>query len=211
MTQEVQTGLELPSDDGARDLSSHPLFSRPAIFAAYGVAGLIVIALLVSLGSHPAVLVRPIDPGFHAAMMGMGVFVGVFLAVIVSYGRMLGIGTGGRSPLMAAIFIPLLIVGLCGYAGSYSAERMVEWKAFHDITPQTVDTEFTVVSRLHGKSSYSLRVKPLDSDYAISLGCSASIYYAVAIGDHLTLTVEIGRGGVERTQLPGSPSELRRG
>jgi hypothetical protein len=133
------------------------------------------------------------------------------LAAITSYGRMLGIGAGGRSPVIAAIFIPLLLVALGGYAGSYTAERIVEWKAFHGITPQTVDTEFTVVGKLHGKSSYGLKVKPLGSEDVVSLGCSASIHDAVAIGDQLTLTVEIGRGGVERTQLPASLSDLRRG
>jgi hypothetical protein len=211
MAQELQSGFEQSSDRTAGDIGSHPLFSRPAVFAAYGVAGLIAILLLISIGSHSAALVQPIDPGFHAALIGLGVFVGVVLAAITTVGRTLGIGTGGRSPLMAAIFIPLLITGLCGYTGSYAAERIVEWKAFHGMTPRTVDTDFVVTGRLHGKSSYGLKLKAAGSDYEFSLGCIGSIYEAVAIGDHLTLTVEIGRGGVERTQLPASLSELRRG
>jgi hypothetical protein len=211
MPQELQTGLDLSSSDAARNVASHPLFSRPAVFAAYGVVAVIVITLLISIASHSAALIQPIAPGFHAMMIGLGVFVGVLLAAISVVGRTLGIGTGGRSPLMSAIFIPLLITGLCGYSGSYAAERIIEWKAFHGMTPETVDTEFTVLARHHGKSSYGLQLQPAGTDYKVSLGCSGSIYWAVATGDRLILPVEIGRGGVERTQLPASLSDLKRG
>jgi hypothetical protein len=211
MAQELHSDFAVPSDDAARDIASHPIFSRPAVYAAYGVTALITIFLLISIASHPATLIQPIDPGFHAALIGLGVFVGFVLAAITTIGRTMGIGTGGRSPVFAAIFIPLLITGLCGYAGSYAAERAVEWKAFHGITPQTLDSDFIVTARQHGKSSYGLKLKAAGSDYEFALGCSVSIYGAVAVGDHLVLTVEIGRGGVRRTQLPASLSDLRRG
>jgi len=213
MAQELQTGLELPSDDAARGFAAHPLFSRPAIFAAYGVVGLIAIVLVVSAIGHSAVLIQPIDPSFHAVMIGVGVFVGVVLAAIVAVGRSLGIGIGNQSPFrqtMATISIPLMIVGLCGFAGSYSAERMVEWKAFHGMTPDTVDTEFTVVGKSHGRSGFGLKLQPARSDYTFSLACSGSIYSAAAMSDRLILPVEIGRGGVGRTHLPSTAAELRR-
>ena len=216
MSQELQTGVELSSADATRDNDVHPLFSRPAVIAAYVVAGLIGLLLAISAGTHSTRLVQPIDPSFHAAMVGLGVFVGIVLATIAIIGRTLGIGIGmgAQSPLrqqIAAIFIPVLIVGLCGVAGSYTAERMVEWRAFHDLTPESVDTEFAIVGKTHSKSSYGLKLRPAGTDYSFSIGCSGSIYYAVAAGDRLILSVEIGRGGVERTQLPATPAELRRG
>ena len=77
------------------------------------------------------------------------------------------------------------------------------------ITPETVDGAFTVVGKQHGKSSHGLKLQPVGRDYSFSLGCSSSIYWAVETGDHLVLPVEIGRRGIERTQLPTSPAELR--
>jgi hypothetical protein len=211
MPQELQTGFELSPDSASRDIASHPFFSLRAILAAYAVVAVITFTLIISTAFHSTALVQPIDPNFHAMTIGLGVFVGVLLATFTAAGRLAGIGGGRQSPLVAVTLIPLLITGLCGYSGSYAAERIVEWKAFHGMTPEKVDTEFAVIGKRHGKSSYSLKLQPVGKDYDVSLGCSSSIYYAVTTGDHLILPVEIGRGGIERTQLPASLSDLRRG
>jgi hypothetical protein len=213
MTQDLRSSFGPSAADVERDIEIHPLFSRPWIIMAYIAAGLIAVLLIVSAATHSTTLVQPIDPGFHAAMIGLGVFVGVLLAAIVIIGRTLGIGTGGQSPfqqLTAAIFIPLLIVGLCGFAGSYVAERMVEWRAFHDLTPEIVDSDFDVIGKLHGKSSYGLKLRPAGTDYSFSISCNGGVYSAVASGDRLILPVEIGRGGIGRTQLPATATELHR-
>lgn len=205
MSQELHRGFELASDGGSEKVASRPFFSLPTILGAYVLVGGVLFGLVTLAAMHRTVLIQPIDPNFHALMIGLGVFVGVLLAVFTAAGRLAGIG-GRQSALTAVTIVPLMIIAMCGFAGSYAAERVVEWRAFHGVTPRTVDRDFSVISVRSGKSGPSLRLQPTGSDFTIGLGCTWAVYRKVSVGDHLTLPVEIGRYGVERTQMTQSPT-----
>ena len=198
--------IVLPSEERAREIEAGLMFGRRAIWTIYAAAGAFGAIVAIHALLNRSALLAPINPNFHAAMIGLGVFIGVILAAVEHDGWKLGIGRvqGGIPKGPFALLCMAAMVLLCGVGGSFLAKQAVEWQAFHGLEPASVETMFTVTGKYAGRSSRSLDLEESPNGYQISIECPRYLYYAVHRGDRLFLPVQTGRGGVRRLLLPSN-------
>jgi hypothetical protein len=72
----------LPSDEASRALEKTLMFGRPTIRIVYVGASAIAVVLILWAMLNRSALLTPINPNFRAFMIGLGVFLGVLVAVI---------------------------------------------------------------------------------------------------------------------------------
>lgn len=186
-----------------RDLEATQMFGRRTIWSIYAIAGLAGGALYLRSQLHRTALLAPIDPSLHAAFIGLGVFIGILIAAIEWDGWRLGIGRvrGGIPTGLGALVCMIVMIGLCGIAGSYVAGQLVEWEAFHGFPAVTSDATFLVTGRHSTRSGNWLELQAEASGYHFSIGCGLADYPGLAPGDRILLPVQTGRGGVQRVTL----------
>jgi hypothetical protein len=194
----------LPSEQRARGIEATLRFGRRTIWTVYAVAAVVGGGLFLRSRIHHAALMAPINPSFHALMIGIGVFVGVVLAAVEYDGWQLGIGRvrGGIPTGLGALICMLVMVALCAIGGSFVAGQIVEWRAFHGIDPPVAEEVFTVIGRDSSRSGDWLDLQPALGGKSFSISCSDEMYAAVSPGDRLILPTQTGRGGVRRVSLP---------
>ena len=199
----------LPSEEEARAIEPRLMFSRTTIRAVYiGVIAAGIGLVLWAAFSNSALL-TPVDPNLRAGLIGLGVFLGVLVAVIEREAWLLGFG-GQRAPKGIFVGVAMLaLIALGGFGGDFVASKIWEWRAFHGIHPIAADRAFTVLMRSNGRSGGSLRLSDSATGQAFRIGCTGAMVAATRDGDRLLLTVETGRGGVERVSLP-APRDLRK-
>lgn len=194
----------LRSEEATRRTEAKLLFRRGTIRVVHGAAIAAVFLLVFWAKMKNTALVTPVSPDFRALLIGVGVFLGVLLAVVEREGWQLGIG-GGRFGPPSGILVPfsmLVIVVASGFGGNFVAAAAWEWQAFHGLRGPVKERIFTVAARHSTRRGEWLDLQTSPSAASISINCSFGVYEAVQPGDRLLLSVETGRGGVQRVALP---------
>ena len=163
--------------------------------------------LFLSYETRHTALVAPVNPQFRAIMASIGAFAGVWIAAIV---RDIARGDNARTGRVANTFwAPVKLAGLVvlgGCCGAYAAELATEWRAFHGLRPDTRSEVFTVVDfRFGPKGPDWLELRASPSTASFRINCGLRHCRGIAVGDRLPLSIETGRGGVERAVLPNYP------
>lgn len=194
--------LALPSEQQAGALEATLMFSRTTIRTVYVGTSAIGVGLILWAMLSRSALLTPVDPDVRAIMIGLGVFLGVLVAVIEREAWLLGFG-GRRAPKGAFVAVGMLaLIGASGFGGNFLAAKLWEWHSFHGLHPARVDRDFTIVSRSSGRSGSALALRDSVSGKTFSISCSDAMVGASQDGDRLILPVETGRGGVQRVMLP---------
>lgn len=197
----------------ASGADARPLFSKRAIAIVFVLAIVMAVGFGIAAGTDRSELLDHIDPDLQAGAIGAGVFVGlVFDAMIVSAWRQ-GIAFASRSTGGSIRLAILLVVlpGICALAGTYTARRIVEYRAFHGLPVETVRMDFTVTGVNSGKSGQSLSLIGAPGERTVRLGIDRATWRAAQTGDDVLLPVQTGRGGVRRMVPPPqgiSPGDL---
>ena len=200
-----------PSEERSREITSTLMFRRRTIRIVYIGANTIGLALLAWGVLNRSALLTPVAPNFRAGMIGLGVFLGVLVAMVEREAWLLGAG-GRRAPprgVMTGIAMLVLVVA-SGFAGDFVARKLWEWQAFHALHAAGVDRSFTIVSRHSGRSGESLELQDQAAGAPFTIPCSYPMYLATQVGERVILPVETGRGGARRVTLPAL-RDLRRG
>ncbi len=148
-------------------------------------------------------LIDPIDPRFRSLMIGAGAFVGVWLAAVIWDAWKMGITL--RRPPPQGIFALLQLAALVvasGFAGGFVADLFVEWRGFHGLEPPARQEAFEVIEHHVGMRAPDWLDLRGPSGSHLSVSCPLQACSGVSTGSRLELSVETGRGGLERVVLP---------
>lgn len=175
-----------------------PLFSALAVRLVYCAIALVGIGVLYARITHRAELLRPIDPDLEAAAIGLGVFAGILLDAVILAGRAQGVALARPMAAWRLLLTLAAVPAIAAMGATYGARRIVEQRAFDGLPVETVPQSFTITARHSGRSGHSLSVSGGAGERSIDLGVGSDVYYAAHVGDHVTLPVQTGRGGVQR-------------
>lgn len=96
----------------------------------------------------------------------------------------------------------LALVVASGFAGGFIAHVLVEWRAFRGFEPAAKQEAFDVLEHHFGIHAPDWLDLKAPSGSRFSLNCPLRACSGVPKGSKLELSVETGRGGVERVVLP---------
>lgn len=199
----------LPSEERSRALESTLMFKRRTIWIVYVGANAIAVGLLLWSMVNRSALLTPVDPTFRAAMIGLGVFLGILVAAVEREAWLLGFG-GRRTPRGAFVTVGMLVlIAGGGFAGDFVARKGWEWTAFHGLKIPGAERIFTITARHSGRSGEALELRDPLTGQDFSITCSYEMFLATNVGERLILPVESGRGGAQRVTLPAL-RDLRR-
>jgi hypothetical protein len=170
------------------------------VVICYSLAGIGLFAYHYAKGTA---LTAPIDPLFRSLMGGAGAFVGVWLAAVIRDAWDMGITFRGPVPRGVYALVQLLaLVVASGFAGGFVADVLVEWRAFRGLEPAAKQEAFEVLEHHFGTRAPDWLDLEAASGSRFSVNCPLQACSGVPKGSKLELSVETGRGGVERIVLP---------
>lgn len=196
--------IVLPSELARREIEAGLMFRRRTIWIVHGSMIASVVGFYLWAMLSRTALLTPIGPNFRAVMIGFGVFLGILVAAVEREAWLLDLGCGRRQPPkgFGAVIAMAVLIAASGFAGNFLAAQLWEAQAFHGVTPARADSVFTVIGRHNSRNGDWLELAPAEGSPAFSIDCSSETYFALSDGDRLVLTVETGRGGVQRVTLP---------
>lgn len=203
MSQAFDPGnVVVPSEAKSRGIEAALMFSRGTTWSVYIGANAVAVGLVLWSVLNRSALLTPVGPDFRASMIGLGVFLGILVAIVEREAWLLGFG-GRRRPKGGFVVVAMAaLVVASGFGGDFVAKKLWEWHAFQGLRPATVDLSFTIVARSSGRGGAALELQDSSTGQDVSIGCSDQMYRATQVGDRLVLPVETGRGGARRVKLP---------